>query len=290
MKRIRYLSVIVFALSVGLYGFFHIKHSRIDDTIAPRISISSDTVEVSVQDSEEAILAGVTASDNNDGDVSDTLIVESMGQFLSPGRRNVTVAAFDSSSNVAKVTRQIVYTDYKSPEFSLSAPLRFPLNTTSLLDNVTATDVLDGDISRQIKVSQSTYIDTTVADDYETILTITNSAGDTAKLPCTITIYDNSISSGAPEIILSDYLIYIAAGTKINPWDYISSVNMRGLSFTKAEDGNLYTPDMTQSLSKSDFSIKGEVDTNTPGTYEYVFKTTDSNNRIGTVRLIVVVR
>lgn len=290
MKRIRILSVIVFVLSLGLYVFFQVKHSRIDDTIAPRISMNEETIEVSVHDPEEAILSGVTASDSNDGDVSDTLIVESMGQFLSPGRRNVTVAAFDRSSNVSKMTRQVIYTDYTSPVFSLEAPLQFPLNTTSILDNVTVMDVLDGDISRQVKVSKSANLDTTVADDYETVLTVTNSAGDTVKLPCTVTIYDNSTNNGAPEIELSAYLIYVDAGTKINPWDYVTGVKMRGVQYTRAEDGNLYSPDMTLALAKSDFSIKGEVDTATPGTYEYVYKTTDSNNRTGRVRLIVVVR
>lgn len=289
MKKIRIFSVMVFAVSLALFAFFRVKHSRIDDTIAPRISMDSDTIEVSVSDGEEAMLAGVTASDSNDGDVSDTLIVESMGQFLSPGRRNITVAAFDSSSNVAKQTRQVIYTDYTGPKFSLSAPLRFPLNATDILENVTAYDVLDGDITNQIKISQSTIMNTMVADEYDTVLTVSNSAGDTVKLPCTVTIYDNSVTSGAPDIRLSEYLIYVPAGTSISPWNYVEEVNMRGIQFTRAEDGNLYSPDMTMSLTKSDFSIKGEVDTSTPGTYEYVYKLTDSTNRTGKVRLIVVV-
>ncbi|MDO4617460.1 MAG: DUF5011 domain-containing protein [Lachnospiraceae bacterium] len=290
MKRIRVLSVLVFLFSLALFGFFRIKHSRIDDSIAPRISMESETIEISVEDGDEAILSGVTASDSNDGDVSDTLIVESMGQFLSPGRRNVTVAAFDSASNVAKETRQVIYTDYTSPVFSLSEPLRFPVNTSSILDYVTVTDVLDGDLTNQIKVSQSSYVDTSVADDYETVLTVTNSAGDTVKLPCTVTIYDTAVTSGAPVIELSEYLIYVSPGTKINAWDYITSVSIRGTQYTKAEDGNLYSPDMSQSLTKSDFSIKGDVDTDTEGTYEYTYKITDSMSRTGSVRLIVAVR
>lgn len=290
MKKIRIFSVVMFALSLALYIFFQVKHARIDDNIAPRISMSSDTIEVSVNDPEEKILEGVSASDSNDGDVSDTLIVESMGQFLSPGRRNVTVAAFDSSSNVAKRTRQVIYTDYESPKFALSAPLQFPINATNILENVTAFDLLDGDITKQIKISQSSKVDTTVADDYETILTVTNSAGDTTKLPCTVTIVDNSNNSGAPVIELSEYLIYVPQGTNVNAWDYVTSVKMRGIEYTKGDDGNLYSPDMSIAIGKSDFSIKGEVDTNTPGTYEYVIRTTDTNNRTGKVRLIVVVQ
>ncbi len=251
--------------------------------------MTTDTIEVSVEAGDEELLEGVTASDSNDGDVSDTLIVESLGQFLSPGRRNITIAAFDSSSNVAKETRQVVYTDYTGPKFHLSAPLQFPLNSGSILDYFTATDVLDGDITKQIKVSQSSIVDNTLANDYEVIFTVTNSAGDTVKLPCTVTIYDNSLTSGSPVISLSEYLIYVNAGESVNPWSYVNEVSVRGLTYTRAEDGNLYSPDQTMILGKSDFSIKGDVDTDTPGTYEYVIKHTDSSNRTGTVRLIVVV-
>lgn len=290
MKKIRILSIIIFAVSLILYVFFHLKHSRIDDRIAPRISMDSDTIEISVEDSEEKILEGVTASDSNDGDVSDTLIVESMGQFISPGRRNVTVAAFDSSSNVAKLTRHVIYTDYRSPRFSLSAPLRFPINTSNILENFTASDVLDGDLTNQIKISTSTYVDVQVADDYDCILTVANSAGDNVKLPCTVTIYDSTSINGAPEIVLSDYLIYTEAGSKINPWSYVSSIYIRGVEYAKGADGNLYSPDGLMSITRDDVTIKGEVDINTPGTYEYSYKITDANNNAGRVRLIVVVQ
>lgn len=290
MKKIRILSIIIFAVSLLLYVFFQLKHSRIDDRIAPRISMSSDSIEISVNDDEEKMLEGVTASDSNDGDVSDTLIVESMGQFLSPGRRNVTVAAFDSSSNVAKQTRQVIYTDYTSPKFELTEPMMFPINTQNILENLTASDVLDGDITGQIKISSSSAIDVTVADNYEVTITVANSAGDTVKMPCTVTIYDNSTMGGVPEFELSDYLIYTSAGTGVNPWNYVTGLVMNGVHYEKAEDGNLYSPDRMSVITKDEVSIKGDVDTNTPGTYEYSYKITDNSNRTGRMRLIVVVR
>lgn len=289
MKKIRILSIIVFILSFGAYAFFQVKHSRIDDRIAPRISMDTDAVEVSVKDDEEKILEGVTASDSNDGDVSDTLIVESMGQFLSPGRRNVTIAAVDGSGNVAKVTRQVTYVDYTAPKFELSEALRFPINTANIIENLTATDCLDGDLTRQIKVSTSNYLDTTVADDYEVTFTVTNSAGDISKLPCTVTIYDNATESGCPQFELSEYLIYVKAGTNVNPWNYVSAISMRGMHYERREDGNLYSQDGSSSITQAEVSIKGDVDLNTPGTYEYNYKITDDNNRTGRVRLIVVV-
>ncbi|MDO4491741.1 MAG: DUF5011 domain-containing protein [Lachnospiraceae bacterium] len=290
MKKIRIFSIVLFVFSLGLYVFFHVKHSRIDDTIAPRISMNENKIEISVEDPEEKILEGVSAADSNDGDVSDTLIVESMGQFLSPGRRNVTIAAFDSSSNVAKLPREVVYTDYTAPKFDMTAPLRFPINTENILENVTATDCLDGDITEQIKISTATYVDVTVADDYKTTLTVTNSAGDTEKLPCTVTIYNASDNSGSPEFELSKYLVYVKAGKTVDPWSYVTGLYMRGVHYEKAEDGVLYSPDRTLFVTRDEVKIKGEVDFNTPGAYEYTYKITDSNSRTGKVRLIVVVR
>lgn len=290
MKKIKVFSVILFILSVVIYGAVHLKHARMDDSIAPRISMEADSIEVSVTDGEDAILAGITASDSNDGDVSDTLIVESMGQFLSPGRRNVTIAAFDSSSNVAKVTREVNYTDYSSPRFTLTEPLRFPLNTSNILENLTATDCLDGDITNQIKTSAATKIDPTTAANYDAVFTVTNSAGDTVQLPCTVTIYDNNYS-GAPQIELSEYLIYVPAGTEINPWDYVTAITKNGRRYERGEDGNLYTMDGVNSITKGDLSIKGQknMDLNTPGAYEYTYKFNDDSGRTGSVRLIVAV-
>lgn len=290
MRKIRIISIIIFALAVASYIAVTLKHSRVDDNIAPRISMSADSIEVSVEDDEEALLQGVSATDSNDGDVSDTLIVESMGQFLSPGRRNITIAAFDSSSNMAKTTREITYSDYRSPKFSLDAPLRFPINTENLLEHISASDCLDGDLTQQIKLSNNIVIDTYVADNYEAAFTVTNTAGDTVKLPCTITIYDNSQTYGIPTIELSDYLVYVKAGEGLDPWKYVTGITRGNVHFERGEDGNFYAPDGMTTFTREEMSIRTkDVDLNTPGTYEYVYKVTDNNNRTGQVRLIVVV-
>lgn len=58
------------------------------------------------------LLKGVTARDDVDGDVTDSLVVESIKQDMEVGDKVlVTYAAKDSSNNVTKVTRSVDYTE-----------------------------------------------------------------------------------------------------------------------------------------------------------------------------------
>ena len=51
-------------------------------------------------------------------------MVEELSNFIEKGRRQATVAAFDSDNNVTKTVREVIYEDYVSPRFALAEPLR----------------------------------------------------------------------------------------------------------------------------------------------------------------------
>ena len=53
-----------------------------------------------------------------------SILVEKLSDLYDGNRRLVTYAAFDSDDNVSKASREIVYTDYSSPRFSLTHALR----------------------------------------------------------------------------------------------------------------------------------------------------------------------
>lgn len=91
----------------------------------PVIFYPEGVLEISVQDGEEALLQGVTAKDDKDGDVTGSILVEKLSGFDGENRREVTYAAFDSDGNVAKATREIVYTDYTPIRFQLNHSLRY---------------------------------------------------------------------------------------------------------------------------------------------------------------------
>lgn len=294
MRRIRILSVIIFLMALAVYGGSRFYDWRNGDDAGPEIIMEegTETIIVSAFAEEGALLAGIRAEDEKDGDVTDSLIIESMSNFIEKGRRTITVAAFDSDNHVTKASREVVYSDYHSPRFSLSQPLKFPAETQNILDGLKAEDVLDGDITGNIKISTEYTLNVSVAGEYPVEFIVSNSAGDVAKLPVTIQIYDVAEENASPQIMLSQYLVYTSVGTPVEPWEYVCRISMGGTEYIKEEDGVLRDSENMQeetSICEDEVSIKGEIDYNTPGVYEIVYQITSENGRTGTVRLIVVV-
>lgn len=302
MRKIRVLSVIIFVLSVGAFVYFKILANHQVDTHGPEISMTENSIQVSVAASSEEILAGVTAIDAKDGDVSDSLVIESMTNFAERGRRTVTFAACDKDNNVTKGTREIIYSDYTPPSFALSAPFYFPQNAGTLADGLTASDVLDGDLTSNIKMYVEERVQVDTPGDYPVVFSVSNSAGDTVQLPVTITIYDPSKTHALPSIALSEYLIHIQKGQSIDPWSYVDEVTYQGTTY-KPEIGSEGGPILVEDYDGEDGSfgerdyltnieIVDPVDVNTAGTYEITYQVTASEGNeqyTGTMRLIVVV-
>ena len=90
---------------------------------APEITFDADVLEVPTGADDAALLAGVTATDAEDGDVTASLLVEGVSGRNDDGTVRVTYAAFDSDRHVTKATRAVRYTDYTPPRFALSQPL-----------------------------------------------------------------------------------------------------------------------------------------------------------------------
>ena len=229
MNRLRVFSTVIFVISVIVFGTFMIRQRMEHDTGVPVITLSDDRIEVSVTDNEEALLQGVTAMDAADGDVTRTIVVENISNFYEKGKRLVNYVAFDSDMNSSKASRELIYTDYVSPRFSLSAPLHFRIGTKDIMGDIHAFDVLDGDISRKIKMIPEEGFDSSQAGSYSAELEVSNSAGDVSRLPVRVEFYE-SMESG-PDIMLSEYLVYTDVGKKINAEDYLQSVYLDGARY-----------------------------------------------------------
>lgn len=302
MKRVRILSIAIFLIALAISsGYKFLEESEMDN-MGPVISMPADTVYISTSADKSEILEGVIAEDNEDGDVTDSLVIESMTNFIEPGRREVTIAAFDSHNNVSKITREVIYTDYESPKFYLSSPLYFPINsTTSFVTSMSATDVLDGDLTESIKVSADYKATMDIEGEYQILFTVSNSAGDVSKLPVTVTLYDAAKSFVRPYIELTEYLIYVEKGNVIDPWLYVKGATYRGRTYNPARhsDGScLFVQDMSDGGSTAvptyltSVEVINEMDANTPGVYEITYKVTvgiDDDKETGVMRLIVVV-
>lgn len=298
MKKLRVLSIIVFGITAAFFGYYKNQQVNSKDSQAPEITMDSDTIEVSCQAGQDELLKGITAADSKDGDVTESLIVESISNFIDGKTRNMTVVAFDSDNHATKTSRKIVYTDYVPPVFSLTEPLRFTVNTQDILGTLTCTDMLDGDLTGRIKMSSEHYVQADMAGEYQMVYQAANSAGEVQKLPVTVEIYDPSKEGAKPQFELSEYLIYVPVGTAVDPWAYVQQITMGGIKFQRGEDGVLRDPNPAEkqvrtAITPEEVQITNPVDVNTPGTYEILYQMTDSSSKeavTGQVRLIVVVR
>ncbi len=293
MRRVQIFSIILFIVAAGIFGIYRFKASGLADSRAPVIEMDSETVEVTCDATDEELLAGITASDKKDGDVTDSLMVEGLSDFTDTGKRTMTVVAFDSDNNVTSATREVIYTDYESPRFSLESPLRFPEGTTDVLEGLTASDTLDGDLTDRITITCVDDVYMYDAGIYAVIFSVTNSGGDTVELPVYLEFYDTTEQSGAPQIELSDYLIYAEEGKEIDAWDYVESITIDGVEYTRGSDSRL-NPDENSILygvsdiSSSDVEITEDTSYIASGVYEILYEITDDEGRTGSVRLIVV--
>ena len=141
MIKKNWKTLVLLAVCLGVLIGYRMFDGLRTDNVVPKITISDSGIpEMSVY-KPEALLEGVTATDDRDGDVTSSIVVESVGSIMDDATVTVTYAAFDSSGNVAKAQRTVRYTDYKSPRFTLKESLDFTYGTNfDVVDVVGALD------------------------------------------------------------------------------------------------------------------------------------------------------
>ncbi len=282
MRRINIIGLIILIIAALLALYSFIKFKSTSDNEAPVITGADEQLEVSVEDDESIFLEGVSATDDKDGDVTDTMVVEKLSDFNEDYERIVTLAAFDSSGGVSTAKRKIKYTDYRQPHFSIKEPLIFTASTTDFLENIEADDCLDGDITSNISFSSKYEVTTDVAGDYDMELQVVNSAGDVAYLPVTITISNDDV---VPLIYLEDYVVYVSKNGEIDYEDLITSVSYSGMDYDVSESGV-----GDYNIGYSEFTIDdSEVNLSKVGNYVAIYKLSIDNSKKGIARLNVVV-
>lgn len=305
MRIEKILSTLVLLAAIFVFARYSINSLRANDTVGPNIEMDSTQIEVSVDDLQLKLLRGMTATDARDGDVTDTLVIEDISDFIDENTRTVTYAAFDKNNNVTKTTRSMIYTDYEPARFSLSGALRFPVSTTqqNILNVVHVTDSIDGDLSDKVNFSSSSVINVDTAGDYKMIVEVTNSAGDTFSLPLTVTIYEASVNSAAPKIQLTSYLVYTKTGEPLDPLDYLDEVVYHSTEYEITEEEGTFRVDtayMTQeeleefrekdpAVNISLIEILDLANYNYPGVYEIQYTLGDADGNRGRTVLTVVV-
>lgn len=257
MKKYNWLALLLMGMSIAALMGYQLWDRTVTDSVPPEITLEEGVLEVSVYEDRSVLLQGVSAQDDRDGDVTGSVIVESVGGVTADGEAVVSYAAFDKSGNVTKITRTIRYTDYESPRFRLEAPLQFTAGSVfDVVDLMHAQDILDGDITHRVRALTMTEQTLSDAGEYEVRFQVTNSLGDTRSLNLTAELYPSGTYNA--ELTLTDYLIYLNRGTRFAPREYLDvfrySVNRVEL------DGSL--------PEGYELELDGTVDTSKPGVYE----------------------
>ncbi len=283
MKRIHILLSIVMAAAIALFGAYLVMTRNFKDTTPPVITVEEQMLEISVKDDREVLMTGITAMDNRDGDVTASLLVESVYGITEDHETTVTYAAFDRAGNVSKIQRKVRYTDYREPRFELDASLCFPFNSGfDLLEYVGAEDVIEGDIRRRVRA--------TLVSDTRSIneigshvvrMQVTNSLGDTVEIDFPVEVYDPEWYSAS--VKLDEYLVYLNQGDAFNPKEYLNAFVVRG------EDTDIRYRIPENILC----DINSNVNTSVPGVYRVKYTLTQTVNMTafsGQAVLVVIVQ
>lgn len=274
MKKLNILGVTVLGISAMIFGGFLIYQKKNEDPVAPRIQCSAEEIFVSVQDSKEEILTYVTASDDQDGNLTDQVMIEKMSDFIMDHTRNITFAVADSRGNVTRTQTKLTYTDYTEPRFSLNAPLRISAGySANPLKGLSAQSCIDGDLTHKIKYSMPSSVDYSTPGTYPIEFSVLDSTGTQVYLETEIQVYSDLYEQ--LQIELSDYLVYIEAGSAFDPMEYVQKVTKT----TSAKE---------VSYDRSEFYMESSVDTRVPGTYLVKYHLQQENSS-GNTQLVVVV-
>ena len=274
MKIVKYAIITLFVVSIAVYTWnWHNNKKNADSTI-PVIEIGKEQIDVSVKNMDEDLLKDVVAKDDKDGDITDKIVVESISKFIDKEKKicKVTYAVSDSDHHVVKASRNIRLTDYRPPRFVLKQSLCFETGSEmSVKDIIGAEDVIDGDISKKVKIL-SKEISTNISGDNVITAQVTNSLGDTATLKAVVIIkQENNLS---PEIILTKNIEYLKKGDEFHPQKYVKEA--------KDNQGEKISVGEVEVTSSS-------VKTHKAGCYLVQYQVTDKKGNEGFAYLTVMV-
>lgn len=269
MRTVKQLLIILLVLLTAGHIVTAVYQGSSDRKIGPKISCPEGILEISASDPESKLLEGVTATDEQDGDLTGQIILGGVSKLITEDTAKVTLLVFDSDDNMGAYTRYIRYTDYRRPWFTVTQPLVFSTTeSVSILDRITAHDVVDGDLTEAIRVS--TMDASSHSQIYSITVQVTNTLGDTAWLRLPVLLLESDPLR--PSINLNNYLIYLEPNSEFDPQSLLASVS-----------------DPSGAADLANVQIDSNVDTSAKGTYQVTY-TYNSDGRVGIAIATVVVQ
>ena len=270
MRYLRLATIFIFILACAVLCWT-LYSVALRDTTAPQITDSVGDLHLSVTEDSDALLRGLTAADDRDGDLTDRILVERTSRFSEPGVCQVSYVVFDGSNNFCRYQRTVVYDDYVPPRLELEKPLLYRQGEQiSIVERVRLFDCIDGDISHMLKI-EAPNIPEDTSGSYEIELYAINNYGDEifARVPLNIYPY----SADAPQIQLKQYLAYATVGKDFSPITYVESIQDK----TGAP------------IPVDQVTVFSQVDLTKPGGGQVRFEVTDQYGVTGLTYLTVIV-
>jgi parallel beta-helix repeat protein len=148
---------------------------------------------------------GWTATDDQDGDLSYSVLCKGQVDTSQPGTYAISYTVTDSSNNQSRVTRMILITDETPPVIELlgDPQIELPLGEEFKDPGVIGTDNCDGDISDQITVECWPGLNVSTPGIYTIQYSVTDKAGNRASNQRSVIVgWPNPIKSGGIEAIV----------------------------------------------------------------------------------------
>lgn len=256
MKNRNWFWILIIIVTAAVFVGYRSMTALRADTEPPEIQVDTELLELSVEDPKSALLQGITAVDNKDGDVTESLVVENVTMLDSHGTVTVTFAAFDAAGNVTRSERKALYTDYVGPRFVLSRPMVYTQGSSfDVLSDVGATDDFDGDIQHRVRAAVQGEESILIAGTHVVQFRVTNSMGDTHVKSLPVEVLETDIYDA--DLELKQYLVYLPVGAAFNASDYLKSFSYRNNSVELS--GRV--------PAGFELDVRGQVQTQNPGTY-----------------------
>ena len=209
------------------------------------------------------VMDGVSASDHEDGDVTGSVVVESSNVDTNTvGSYQVTYRVTDSQGASSTKTITVIVNPKMEalnevPVINAVDKILTVGDTFDVKKDATASDAEDGNLTDKIEVIRNE-VDTGKAGTYEVTYKVTDSQGASSTKTILVTVNPKMESlNEVPTIKAEDKTITVG-----DKFDVKKDVTAKD-----TEDGNL-----TDKIEV----VKNDVDTTKPGTYEVVYKVTDS--------------
>lgn len=148
---------------------------------------------------------GWTATDDQDGDLSYSVLCKGQVDTSQPGTYIISYTVTDSAGNQSRVTRTILITDETPPVIELMGDSQIEISLGEEFEDPGAigTDNCDGDVSDQITVEGLSGLDVSTPSIYSIRYSVTDKAGNRASNQRSIIVgWPNPIKSGGIEAIV----------------------------------------------------------------------------------------